>query len=406
MNPDAAFLANVLAHPDDEGPRLIYADYLDDLGDPRGSFIRVQCALEKLDPADPRRKELFLQEQQLLARYREKWLAPLRGLGNGFSFRRGFVERVNIEPHIFLNRGEELFEKTPIRHLQILDLGSLLRRVMSSPLLAKVSILTIFAQHLGQPLVAGLAASPHLGQLRGLNIGRNRLGDLGVETLLDSANWQHLTHLDLKQNSITDRAAWALSESSRIPALKHLLMGSNELQPEGFGAILRMRLETLDLWQNQLGNYQTSFQMPARIVGTLRELTLCHNGLTPFAMELLTATCDLPELLRLNLGWNHLGNRGLEILARSTWLDSVRSLVLHDNHIGGEGVRALAQSSRVGSLEELSLGHNSIFDSEAKSLLHSESLGRLRKLELSQAHLSAWALAELTARFGPVERDQ
>lgn len=407
MNPDAAFLANILAHPDDEGPRLIYADYLDDLGDPRGSFIRVQCALERLDPTDPRRDEFFLQEQHLLARHREEWLAPLRGLGTGFEFRRGFVEEAKIESRVLLNRGEVLFAKTPIRHLQLLDLGSLLQRVMSSPLLARVSVLNFYAQHLGEPLVAELASSPHLGQLRGLNLCRNRLGDKGVETLLGSTNWQHLTRLDLRENTVTDRGAMALAESPRLPALKQLILGRNELRPEGFTALLGgMRLESLDLWNNRLGDYAAAYRPPARLVGTLRELVLCHNGLTPASLELLTAACDLPELRRLDLGWNHLANRGVEILTESSWLRSLRSLTLRDNQIGGEGVRALAQSARVGALEELSLGHNPIYGPGAEALLYSEALGRLRKLELSQVHLSVWVLAELTARFGPIERGQ
>ena len=39
------FLKTVLDHPADDAPRLAYADWLDGQGDPRGEFIRVQCAL-------------------------------------------------------------------------------------------------------------------------------------------------------------------------------------------------------------------------------------------------------------------------------------------------------------------------------------------------------------------------
>src|SRR5947208_4411815 len=40
---DRAFLQAILASPDDEGIRLIFADWLDEQGDPRGAFIRAQC---------------------------------------------------------------------------------------------------------------------------------------------------------------------------------------------------------------------------------------------------------------------------------------------------------------------------------------------------------------------------
>jgi uncharacterized protein (TIGR02996 family) len=40
-----AFIAAIHAAPDDDGPRLMYADWLTEHGDPRGEFIRVQCEL-------------------------------------------------------------------------------------------------------------------------------------------------------------------------------------------------------------------------------------------------------------------------------------------------------------------------------------------------------------------------
>lgn len=49
MHPtEAAFIADILAHPEDDTPRVIYADWLDDQQSepsPRAEFIRVQCEL-------------------------------------------------------------------------------------------------------------------------------------------------------------------------------------------------------------------------------------------------------------------------------------------------------------------------------------------------------------------------
>ena len=46
-------LARIRLAPDDDGPRLIYADFLDEIGDyPRAEFIRVQLALAKLPATD------------------------------------------------------------------------------------------------------------------------------------------------------------------------------------------------------------------------------------------------------------------------------------------------------------------------------------------------------------------
>jgi uncharacterized protein (TIGR02996 family) len=49
----AAMLAGILAAPDDDAPRLIYADWLTENGEAdRGEFIRVQCELARLDGGD------------------------------------------------------------------------------------------------------------------------------------------------------------------------------------------------------------------------------------------------------------------------------------------------------------------------------------------------------------------
>ena len=50
MDRTPAFLADIRAHPDDDAPRLIYADWLEETGGPteavRAEFIRLQCALD------------------------------------------------------------------------------------------------------------------------------------------------------------------------------------------------------------------------------------------------------------------------------------------------------------------------------------------------------------------------
>ncbi len=49
MRQDNGFLEDITEHPDDDTPRLVYADWLDDHGQPeRAEFIRVQCELARL----------------------------------------------------------------------------------------------------------------------------------------------------------------------------------------------------------------------------------------------------------------------------------------------------------------------------------------------------------------------
>ena len=49
----------ILAEPDDDSHRLVFADWLDDQGhSDRAEFIRVQCALARMAGDDPQRPEL------------------------------------------------------------------------------------------------------------------------------------------------------------------------------------------------------------------------------------------------------------------------------------------------------------------------------------------------------------
>ena len=51
---DTAFLRTILASPEDDAPRLVYADWLDENGDPdRAEFIRLQIRLGRTDPHHP-----------------------------------------------------------------------------------------------------------------------------------------------------------------------------------------------------------------------------------------------------------------------------------------------------------------------------------------------------------------
>ncbi len=131
-----AFLAAVIADPDADGPRLAYADWLDERHDAaRAEFIRVQCTLAKVDENNRDIHPLAAREQNLLKRHCDEWLRPLqeiayprarRWFGRRFGkaevtavFRRGFPEAVLIPAERFFERGAELCRAAPIREIKL-----------------------------------------------------------------------------------------------------------------------------------------------------------------------------------------------------------------------------------------------------------------------------------------------
>src|SRR5205085_1311341 len=93
-NKARGFLDDIFAHPDDDMPRLIFADWLDEQGEgERAEFIRVQVGRARLPHWDAQQVRLRLRERQLLAKHGNKWKAELPEI-QGVTwedFRRGFV---------------------------------------------------------------------------------------------------------------------------------------------------------------------------------------------------------------------------------------------------------------------------------------------------------------------------
>lgn len=86
---EAGLLADVYAHPDDDGPRLVYADLLQERSDPRGEFIALQ-----ISGADPKREKALFKE------HGKAWLSALPFapvLGADFEFRRGFLATATVK---------------------------------------------------------------------------------------------------------------------------------------------------------------------------------------------------------------------------------------------------------------------------------------------------------------------
>lgn len=81
------FLHAVLAHPDEDAPRLIYADWLEEQGDTdRAEFIRIQCELEQLSYEEPRRVRMVRRKIELERACETTWQsALLADIGSGLT---------------------------------------------------------------------------------------------------------------------------------------------------------------------------------------------------------------------------------------------------------------------------------------------------------------------------------
>ncbi len=133
----------ILCNPEDTRLRLIYADYLDEIGEcNRAEFIRVQCELaDQLDEnSEPRpqaspendkyqdeleARALELYEQSKLAKgISHGWIGQTLHLLGGnarFKIGRGFVEEVTLTESRWAWYGEQLVLENPIRYVNLID---------------------------------------------------------------------------------------------------------------------------------------------------------------------------------------------------------------------------------------------------------------------------------------------
>jgi uncharacterized protein (TIGR02996 family) len=294
MDQEQALLHAVCDEPDDDAPRLVYADWLEEHGQPeRAEFIRVQIELADL-PASNRRHKIEARERSLLEEHGEEWFAPLQPFvftdysDEPGEFRRGFVEEMHLLAEEFVEHAAEIFRLTPLRvgrfpdeeEYEALAACPYLARfreldftlsglshnfgpavLIRSKYLKNLEILRLCGHddncHLDIPGLEAIVAARHLTNLRELDLTHNWFGDEGVLVLIKATRLPKLTHLSLAGVGVTDRGLAALAEWSLAPQLRQLNLAHNnigELDRSGVEALLHARglanLESVDLRNN------------------------------------------------------------------------------------------------------------------------------------------------------------
>lgn len=389
-----AFLQRIRAYPDDDAPRLIFADWLDERGDPRGEFIRVQLALARSDDETAsslgreERGKWEQRQRELLDAHREEWTATLQGLATGAKFRRGFVEEVNVTARQLVGRANELFATGPIRHVHLLDVGSHLAAALQCHYLSRLNALTIHAQHAGESLARAVAQSQHLSGLKALCLSRNRFEADAVSHLATSPVLANLEELDLGENELGELGARTLAASPHLGGLCRLELKANHIGPMGAEVIAAstrlVNLHRLGLAENEIGSPRIkSLSFPQSLL-RVPILDLSTNGLNADGLEVIltrqSVSGEPVHLQELILSHNELGNDGARVIAASPDLDGVKVLRLIGCGIEDDGARALAESRHLNGLVELDLGNNPINDPGFRAFLDTPQLRSLRRL--------------------------
>jgi uncharacterized protein (TIGR02996 family) len=357
---EAGLLRAIRDDPEDDSVRLVYADWLEEHGQPeRAELIRVQIELGRR-PLAPERCELLTARQtKLLTEDAPTWLGPLvahlghKYLPRGWSYRRG-MPVVALTPRKFLGKkfqalAAEWFPRAGVHVVELNGTTSRLPSIGESPLLGGLHTLEFYDTDATDADVKAFAGSPNLGGLHSLTLGQSRMQTEGVR---------------------------ALANSPHLPRLRHLTLCGNAGIGLGVGDLVAS-----PLWPR------------------LTSLNLGGAGIGPGQLTALLKALPRSRIRRLDIGMNGLTERSCRALAECPAVRALTHLELSDD-VGTAGVEALAGSPHLAGLRELRLSLSSLGDADALVLTRSPHLGQLTRLDLEMNDIGPAGAEALRARFG------
>jgi uncharacterized protein (TIGR02996 family) len=371
MSDRDALLSAILAQPAEDVPRLIYADWLQENGQPeRAEFIRAQVWAAQAEPFSPQARAHADAAKKLERAHSAGWAQHIRQRVTQWQFVRGFIEHVGVNAERFPPNAGPLFAAEPVRSLQVFWRARLVddepgpfAAFFNAPQLERVVRLSLSNLGLAAPDFDALAACPHLGNLTHLSLRNNPVNPGWLTTLLVGPALPALTGLDL--GSVTNLGP-ALADA--LPRVEH------------------RRFTRLDL-----GHIAFTWQQIKPVLESR-----CVQGVEELRLEWLTGSGRPGPLTHLNLGWvlplerlrlldltgQGVGNAGVAELVgelKKRPDAPLRWLGLANNGIGPDGIRALLDSSL--NLFYLDLRDNEYLDVSEQAALERRFPNAVLRLE-------------------------
>ncbi|MBN9117987.1 MAG: TIGR02996 domain-containing protein [Planctomycetes bacterium] len=387
---DALYQA-IMDNWEDDTPRLVYADWLDERDDEpsrvRAELIRVQCETTRLRSTGQKVPVKTEEREQEL--FKQVWADLCAGGVDGYfsppyrpRFHRGFIAPGEYDEEN--SRDRTTFLAVPLETWRLLG-----------PVDEPGQMFLNFDHTLGERNTTRitrefqeLANSPALRYWRSIRIGtgwRQTIGEDNFVTLINSAHLRNVRTLEVTDQTRTHY------EEERCP------LGNRALTALAGNPVLS-RLASIKIWWSGVDDTALKVLAKSDHLRGIRHLSLADH----FTEKGVGALAKSPilgsvESLHLNAP---LTGRSLERLLRSPWLKNLNNLdlsgytsgchesdSLHYGELGrmldSDGVRALANSAIVAQLRRLKIGGDvAAIDPLVKAL---EQRGVLEQLELDVA---------------------
>lgn len=429
MSDHNALERGILADPEDDPRRLIYADWLEEHGGKeRAEFIRLQCEIDRMPAHSPERIDREGRIEDLFKQFAEAWeLLPPKWARAHYQwdllkqFRKGFLHCIHARPNSFRRYAPALFVRAPVREAQVgvirdggrsvaksealgqlralrltfIDMPMDVPLFLSSPHLPPLTELSVrftgpnedglytSAPMLTDADAATIAYCPQLAWLT-LDLSNHHLGPDAVRALFGTGNLAMVERLDLSGNPIGDVGVRRLCESGRLGQLVELDLRGAQVGESGYKALVAAhpgRLKKLAIGQYNEPMPTGAINILARCesLAALEELDISWKPLTVAEVRELAGSPHLGALRVLHLGGTQFNDAMALELAKSPYLRDLHFLDLQHNQLTSRGAIALARSPILAQVTDLVLYNNpGIGDDGAEALATSEYASALR----------------------------
>jgi uncharacterized protein (TIGR02996 family) len=417
MSEEAAFLQAIRDKIDDDMPRLVYADWLEEQGKPyqvgRAELIRIQCALERLLPNQPQFDELLQRETQLLQAHWKDWFEPIEGL---FDIPVESYELVEETPMSswsgWVNRVLAFFSNSTNPDSKSYQTNRIVgRNAQEGVSLDGASSVIEFEFIRG--LIDTLTVDPFFipDQIQWAKLNEQvPLRGLSLFAGTRLSEWlDHELLTYFKQLTVE-----ASQPVGRDEAILNLLSFAEPIQIVELGLInciesidsidavarswLMAKLEKFR-WTPREADAVMVFSTSERLAN-LKVLDLSQSHCASVGLHHLAHSPYLKSLLELNVSHSRIGDTGLRALADSEGLPNLQRLHLSENRLTDGSVQFLARSPIAGQLTELTLhGNPELDESGILAIANSKYFNRLELLIVDEKHRRTDGGKELLARF-------
>jgi uncharacterized protein (TIGR02996 family) len=350
----------VIINPDDDTPRLIYADWLDENGQPdRATFIRLQIEAARAERFGLQARSLQGQAEQLLDTHLLPWTRHLNGQIVGLpQFQRGFIHHVAIDALASESVLTTLLQAEPIQSVSIVrtaydsDWISLLPIFELAPLRQIRQLQFVSRTGFLHDEYARLTSSPHLRGVQKLSLRNIPIHPPWLVEMMCGDAFPELSGLDLAE--ITNLGLSVLNAVSQAT---------------------HRELRCLDISNVRFNSDQLQRVLASRCLYRIEELNLGYTGYRD----------DPGPLFHLDVGWV------------IPW-ELLIVLDLAGQRLGDEGVRQITAQREAGALRWLGLAKNELSSETIRLFTQSKHLD-LKYLDVRANGFTASAIAALQQRF-------